>query len=269
MIVNTARFVISSPSVEKAPNTELHEYAFIGRSNVGKSSLINMLTGKKGLAMTSATPGKTMLINHFLVNDKWYIVDLPGYGFAQRSKADLAKIDKMIRDYILYREQMTNLFLLVDSRHEPQKIDLRFMEWLGENGVPFSIVFTKVDKLKAGQANQNVAKYCEKLLEEWEELPPIFVTSSEDGRGRDELLNYIEELNKLPLEIVDDTAEEEEDTNQNFNDMDEKDLKAEEKKAEERLPGAAIDKADDDKAAEAEEKERTDVLDFNPHSDGL
>ncbi len=270
MIVNTARFVISSPSVEKAPQTDLHEYAFIGRSNVGKSSLINMLTGKKGLAMTSATPGKTMLINHFLVNDQWYIVDLPGYGFAQRSKTDLAKIDKMIRDYILYREQMTNLFLLIDSRHEPQKIDLKFMEWLGENGIPFSIVFTKVDKLKAGQAKQNVAKYCEKLLEEWEELPPVFVTSSTDRSGREELLDYINELNKLPLEIVDNSAlEEDEDTNQNFNDMDKKDLKAEEKKAEELLPGAAIDKADDDKVTTQEEKQRTDVLDFNPHSDGI
>lgn len=199
--------MVSSPTVEKTPDTEMHEYAFIGRSNVGKSSLINMLTGKKGLAMTSSTPGKTMLINHFLVNDSWYIVDLPGYGFAQRSKADLAKIDAMIRNYILYRKQMTNLFLLIDSRHEPQKKDLEFMEWLGENGVPFSIVFTKADKMSKLRASNNVAAYCEKLLEKWEELPPVFVTSSEDGRGREELLDYINQLNKLPLQSDDEEEE--------------------------------------------------------------
>lgn len=199
MIINTAQFVTSSATVEKTPQTSGHEYAFIGRSNVGKSSLINMLTGKKGLAMTSAKPGKTMLINHFLVNDSWYIVDLPGYGYAQRSKTDLAKIDNMIRSYILGRQQMTNLFLLIDSRHEPQRIDLKFMQWLGENGVPFSIVFTKVDKIGSNTAQQNVARYCERLLEEWEELPPVFVTSSEKGVGRDELLAYIGQLNKLPL----------------------------------------------------------------------
>ncbi len=199
MIVNTARFVTSSATVEKTPQTTMHEYAFIGRSNVGKSSLINMLTGKKGLAMTSAKPGKTMLINHFMVNDKWYIVDLPGYGYAQRSKSDLAKIDNMIRGYILGREQMTNLFMLIDSRHEPQRIDLEFMQWLGENEVPFSIVFTKVDKMGSNTARQNVARYCERLLEEWEELPPVFVTSSERGIGRDEILDYIDQLNELPL----------------------------------------------------------------------
>lgn len=200
MKINEAKFVTSSASVEKAPDTRLHEYAFIGRSNVGKSSLINMLTGRKGLAMTSAKPGKTMLINHFLVNDSWYIVDLPGYGYAQRSKEDLEKIDKMIRDYILYRPQMTNLFLLIDSRLKPQKIDMEFMAWLAENEVPFSIVFTKLDKMGKVAGNRNVAAYCEKLLEQWEELPPVFLTSSEDGRGRDELLDYIEKLNKLPLE---------------------------------------------------------------------
>lgn len=262
MLVNSARFVISSPSVDKAPNTMKHEYAFIGRSNVGKSSLINMISGQKGMAKTSATPGKTMLINHFLINDQWYIVDLPGYGFAQRSKVDLAKIDKMIRDYILYRPQMTNLFLLIDSRHEPQKIDLKFMEWLAENDVPFSIVFTKTDKLKAGRANQNVAKYCEFLLEQWEELPPVFVTSSEKGQGREELLNYIEQLNKLPIGN-------QEEINQNTSDMDKKEIKTEEKKAEELYPGAAIDAADKDKVTEQEEKERTDVLDFNPHTEGI
>lgn len=209
MIINSARFVTSSPSVDKTPETEHHEYAFIGRSNVGKSSLINMLTGKKGLAMTSSTPGKTMLINHFLVNDSWYIVDLPGYGYAQRSKKDLAKIDEMIKNYILYRPQMTNLFLLIDSRHEPQKIDLKFMEWLGENAIPFCIVFTKADKMSKTKANANVAAYCEALLEQWEELPPVFVTSSTEGQGRDEVLSYIEQLNKLPIggEDPDNTTE--------------------------------------------------------------
>lgn len=200
MIVNAARFVTSSPSVEKTPDTRLHEYAFIGRSNVGKSSLINMLTGRKDLAKTSATPGKTLLINHFLVDDAWYIVDLPGYGYAQRSKAQRLELERMIKGYILGRPQMTNLFLLIDSRHKPQKIDLEFMQWLGENEVPFSIVFTKADKLSATAAKASVAAYCESLLEQWEELPPVFVTSSSDGRGRAELLDYIEQLNRLPLE---------------------------------------------------------------------
>lgn len=200
MLINTARFEISNTDVNKCPAGERHEYAFIGRSNVGKSSLINMLTGRKSLAMTSSTPGKTMLINHFLVNDSWYIVDLPGYGYAARSKADRERLEKIIKSYILGRQQMTNLFLLIDSRHEPQKIDLEFMRWLGENGVPFSIVFTKADKQGREAVKGKVAAYCEKLLEEWEELPPVFVTSSEDGRGRDELLDYIEQLNRLPVE---------------------------------------------------------------------
>lgn len=199
MIINTARFATSSPSVEKCPTEKRHEYAFIGRSNVGKSSLINMLTGRSGLAMTSATPGKTMLINYFLVNDSWWIVDLPGYGYAARSKADRAKLRKMIDEYILGREQMTNLFVLIDSRHKPQKIDLEFMEWLGENGVPFSIVFTKLDKLTSTAAKKLIGDYCATLLEQWEELPPVFRTSSEDGRGREAILEYIEEMNKLPL----------------------------------------------------------------------
>ncbi len=199
MIINTARFVVSNSDYTRCPAEARHEYAFIGRSNVGKSSLINMLTGKKGLAMTSATPGKTMLINHFLVNDKWYIVDLPGYGYARRSKADRDRLEGIIKNYILGREQMTNLFVLIDSRHEPQKIDLEFMEWLGENGVPFSIVFTKLDKQSATAGERKIAEYCTRLLETWEELPPIFRTSSEDGRGRDAILNYIEEMNRLPL----------------------------------------------------------------------
>lgn len=200
MIVNTARFEISNTDVNKCPDSSKHEYAFIGRSNVGKSSLINMLTGKKNLAMTSSTPGKTMLINHFLVNDSWYIVDLPGYGYAQRSKTDRQRLEKIIKSYILRRSQMTNLFLLIDSRHKPQKIDLEFMEFLGENGIPFSIVFTKTDKLSKKAAEDNIAAYCKALLEKWEELPPVFVTSSETGKGREELLAYIAELNQLPLQ---------------------------------------------------------------------
>lgn len=200
MIINSARFVISNSSVDKCPEEMRHEYAFIGRSNVGKSSLINMLTGKKGLAMTSSKPGKTLLINHFLVNDQWYIVDLPGYGYAQRSRESRQSIEKIIRGYILHRQQMTNLFLLIDVRHKPQKIDLEFMQWLGENGVPFAIVFTKLDKLSPTAGKKSIAAYCNTLLEEWEELPPIFATSSEDRRGRDALLSYIEELNQLPLQ---------------------------------------------------------------------
>ncbi len=200
MIIKDARFIISNSDFRRCPSDIRHEYAFIGRSNVGKSSLINMLTGRKGLAMTSAKPGKTMLINHFLINDSWYIVDLPGYGYAQRSKADRDRLEGIIKNYILGRCQMTNLFLLIDSRHEPQKIDLEFMEWLGENGVPFSIVFTKMDKQGNVAGEQKVAKYLEQLLETWEELPPVFMTSSEDKRGRDEILNYIDEMNQLPLE---------------------------------------------------------------------
>ena len=198
MIINT-RFVVSNTDYRKCPAENRHEYAFIGRSNVGKSSLINMLTGKKNLAMTSSTPGKTMLINHFLVDDSWYIVDLPGYGYARRSKADRDRLEEIIKSYILGREQMTNLFVLIDSRHKPQAIDLEFMEWLGENGVPFSIVFTKMDKLSSNAGKKLTADYCASLLEQWEELPPVFRTSSEDRRGRDAILAYIEEMNRLPL----------------------------------------------------------------------
>ena len=199
MIVNSARFLISNTNVASCPTSNMHEYAFIGRSNVGKSSLINMLSGQKSLAMTSSTPGKTMLINHFVVNDSWMIVDLPGYGYARRSKADRDKLEVMIKDYILNRVQMTNLFVLIDSRHKPQQIDLDFMQWLGENSVPFAIVFTKLDKLSSTAGKKQVASYCAELLEQWEELPPIFCTSSEDKRGRNEILDYIEELNRLPL----------------------------------------------------------------------
>lgn len=197
MVIKSAKFEISNSDVAKCPSGTRHEYAFIGRSNVGKSSLINMLTNHSGLAKTSQTPGKTMLINHFLINNEWYIVDLPGYGYASRGKESREQLKVIIESYILRREQMTNLFVLVDSRHKPQKIDLEFMQWLGENGVPFSIVFTKLDKLGLNVGKANIGTYKQVLLEQWEELPPIFVTSSVDGRGREDLLAYIEELNKL------------------------------------------------------------------------
>ncbi len=199
MNINSAKFEISNSDVNKCPATTRHEYAFIGRSNVGKSSLINMLTGRKGLAMTSSTPGKTTLINHFLINDEWYIVDLPGYGYAQRGKQMQAQIKRIIEDYILQRGQMTCLFVLIDSRHDPQKIDMQFLEWLGENEVPFAIVFTKLDQLSSTAGKIQTKKYLDTLREQWEELPPVFYTSSSDGRGRKELLDYIEELNKLPI----------------------------------------------------------------------
>ena len=204
MNIESATFVTSAPSFEKCPfdNPPRHEYAFIGRSNVGKSSLINMLVGRKDLAKTSSTPGKTMLINYFLINNSWYIVDLPGYGYAQRSKEARKELERMIKGYILNRGQMTNLFLLIDVRHDPQKIDLEFMQWLGENGIPFSIVFTKLDKLGKEVSKKAIEKYCATLLETWEELPPVFATSSEDRRGREELLDYIAELNKLPVEAL-------------------------------------------------------------------
>lgn len=205
MIVNQARFIISNSKVEQCPNEMRHEFAFIGRSNVGKSSLINMLTGKKGLAMTSSTPGKTLLINHFLINEEWYLVDLPGYGYAQRSKDSRADISRIIKDYILRRPQMTCLFLLIDGRHKPQKNDLAFMDWLGENEVPFCIVFTKLDKLSPNAAKVSTANYCAELVERWEELPPVFRTSSVDKRGRNEILDYIEQLTKLPLDVEEES----------------------------------------------------------------
>ena len=196
MEISNAEFIVSNTDVKKCPPGHFPEYAFIGRSNVGKSSLINMLTGRKGLAMTSATPGKTMLINHFLINDSWYIVDLPGYGYARRGMKGQEQIRTIIEDYILEREQMTNLFLLIDSRLEPQKIDMEFMEWLGENGIPFSIIFTKADKLKGGRLKMNINAYRRELRKQWEELPPYFVSSSEDRMGRTEILDYIESINK-------------------------------------------------------------------------
>jgi GTP-binding protein len=194
MEIKSATFTISSAKLSQCPQDDKMEFAFIGRSNVGKSSLINMLTDHKGLAKTSATPGKTLLINHFLINGEWYIIDLPGYGFAKRSKSVQRSIDEMITSYILHREQLVNVFLLIDVRHEPQKIDTEFMNWLGENGVPFSIVFTKADKLSASKLRANVDAYLQSLLDTWEELPPYFVTSSEKKQGREPLLDYIESI---------------------------------------------------------------------------
>lgn len=196
MIIKSAEFVISNTDVKKCPASTLPEYAFIGRSNVGKSSLINMLTQRKGLAMTSQKPGKTQLINHFLINNEWHLVDLPGYGFARVGQSNRERLKSIIEDYILEREQLTNLFILLDCRHEPQKIDLEFIEWAGENGVPFALVFTKADKLSKGKLASNIETYKQTLLESWEELPPIFITSSEAKEGREELLNYIEDINK-------------------------------------------------------------------------
>ena len=186
MEITNAEFVISNTDVKKCPAGTFPEYAFIGRSNVGKSSLINMLTGRKGLAMTSATPGKTMLINHFLINNSWYLVDLPGYGYARRGQKGQEQIRTIIEDYILEREQMTNLFVLIDSR----------LERLGENGIPFAIIFTKADKLKGGRLKINISAYLRELRKQWEELPPYFITSSEERLGRTEVLNYIESINK-------------------------------------------------------------------------
>ena len=195
-LIKTARFVISNTDIKKCPNDGKPEYAFIGRSNVGKSSLINMVTGHRKLAMTSATPGKTLLINHFVVNDEWYLVDLPGYGYAKRSKTQNEQLEHIISSYILDREAMTLLFVLIDCRHEPQKIDLEFFQWLGENRVPFSIIFTKADKLTKTALALNIESYKKRLLEEWEELPPVFVTSSETSLGRDEILQYIAQINE-------------------------------------------------------------------------
>ena len=195
MIVKSAKFISSSPRADMCPQTTEPEYAFIGRSNVGKSSLINMLTNHNKLAMTSSTPGKTMLINHFLINESWYIVDLPGYGFAQRGKREMEKLKNLINHYVLEREQLTSLFLLIDIRHEPQKKDLEFIQFLGENGVPFAIVFTKADKISKQIIGNKVNIYLNQLKEQWEELPPYFITSSTSGLGRNELLNYIESIN--------------------------------------------------------------------------
>ncbi len=195
MNITSAEFVISNSRVDMCPKSTLPEYAFIGRSNVGKSSLINMLTGRKKLAMTSSMPGKTMLINHFLINKEWYLVDLPGYGFAKRGKKATEQLQHIIEKYILERKQLTCLFVLIDSRLTPQKIDLEFIEWLGENGVPFCIVFTKADKNKAGELKKNINTFLDTLKEQWEELPKHFITSSETRLGKMDFLAYIDEIN--------------------------------------------------------------------------
>ncbi len=201
MEIKNAKYEISNAKVEACPATDVPEYAFIGRSNVGKSSLINMLTRRNGLAKTSQKPGKTLLINHFKINDgAFYIVDLPGYGYASRGKEQRKDFQRIIEEYILHRPQMTLLFVLVDIRHEPQKIDLAFLDWLGEHQVPFAIIFTKADKLGVNAGAAKVEAYKKELLKHWEELPPIFVTSSEKSTGRDDVLDYIESIN---LEIAD------------------------------------------------------------------
>ena len=199
MKIQSAEFLISNSRADQCPQTDKPEYAFIGRSNVGKSSLINMLTGRKALAMTSSTPGKTMLINHFVINDEWYLVDLPGYGYAQRGRREVDKLKKLIEHYVLDREQLTCLFVLIDSRLTPQKIDLEFIRFLGEHGVPFGIIFTKADKPKRGELKKNVDRFLATLQEEWEELPPYFITSSGTGLGREAFLDYIEPCSSMYL----------------------------------------------------------------------
>ena len=195
-MIHTAKFVISSPDVADCPTSNLPEYAFIGRSNVGKSSLINMLTHNPKLAKTSQKPGKTLLINHFIIDDSWHLVDLPGYGYAQAGQQQRVRLKQMIDRYCLLRGPLCGLFVLVDCRHEPQKIDMEFMEWLGENEVPFAIVFTKGDKLGKVRLRENVETYKTKMLETWVELPPMFVTSAESGLGEEEIVNYIEQINR-------------------------------------------------------------------------
>ena len=196
MEIKQAAFVVSNTQVAKCPTHKLPEYAFIGRSNVGKSSLINMLTNHKGLAKTSSKPGKTQLINHFLINKEWYLVDLPGYGYAKVSKQSKKTFQQFITDYFKKRRELLSAFVLVDIRHEPQKIDLEFMQWLGENAIPFAIVFTKADKLTEKQIQEHVASYSEILLQQWEEMPPYFITSSENRMGKEDLLSYIETINQ-------------------------------------------------------------------------
>lgn len=197
MKINTAEFIVSNSDVKKCPTEPIPEYAFIGRSNVGKSSLINMLTNNKNLAKTSSKPGKTQLINHFKINSNWFLVDLPGYGYAKVSKSTKSTFQKFITEYFEKREQMVSAFVLVDIRHEAQKIDLEFINYLGENGVPFGIVFTKADKISKGSVQKHITAYKKALLANgWEEIPPYFVTSSEDGTGKDELLDYIDQINQ-------------------------------------------------------------------------
>ncbi len=196
MEIKSATFIKSAPQVEECPKDGRPEYAFIGRSNVGKSSLINMLTNRKGLAKTSGTPGKTQLINHFLINESWHIVDLPGYGYAKVSKGARKTFHKIITGYLKKRESLVCVFLLIDARHEPQKIDLEFMRWLGENQVPFVLVFTKIDKCSSNELRKNLAKYKKRLLVDWQSLPPLYTTSATNKLGRLEMLGYIDNLNK-------------------------------------------------------------------------
>ncbi len=195
MIIKNSEFTISAPTVSKCPEDNKPEYAFIGRSNVGKSILINMLCNHKGLAKTSSKPGKTLLINHFIINKEWYLVDLPGYGYAKNSKSVRAKLEQMIAQYILQRKQLMNVFVLIDIRHEQQTIDREFIDWLGKSNVPFSIIFTKADKLTAGRAKSNALLWMKKLEDTWEELPPYFITSAEKKTGKEEVLDYIESIN--------------------------------------------------------------------------
>lgn len=197
MVIKTAEFVKSSQKWQDCPAPTLPEYAFIGRSNVGKSSLINAMMNHKDLAKTSQTPGKTQLINHFLVNETWYLTDLPGYGYARVSKSLRKDFEKLITNYILNRQNLVNLFVLVDARHTPQKIDMEFMQWLGESSIPFSIVFTKADKLKSGGADRNVEAYKTELLKTWEDLPNLYVTSAEKKTGTDDILKFISETNQF------------------------------------------------------------------------
>lgn len=196
MEITSAKFVTSNSRADMCPKSDWPEYAFIGRSNVGKSSLINMLTNNSKLAMTSSTPGKTLLINHFMINNAWYLVDLPGYGYAQRGKKVMESIKNLIQHYVLERTQMTCLFVLIDSRLDPQKIDLEFIGWLGENGIPFALVFTKADKQSTSKTQQNVNRFLDTMKEQWEELPPYFITSAEKKTGRKELLDYIDSINR-------------------------------------------------------------------------
>jgi GTP-binding protein len=196
MKITSATFVVSNSEVSKCPADNKPEFAFIGRSNVGKSSLINMLTGHKSLAKTSGTPGKTQLINHFIINEDWYLVDLPGYGYAKASKNARQNWEKFIADYLSKRETLMNTFVLIDCRLEPQKIDVEFMNWCGEKGIPFSMVFTKIDKLSSTALQKNLAKYKKEMLKYWEELPPVFTTSSESSFGKEPILNYIEAILK-------------------------------------------------------------------------
>lgn len=200
MIIKEAKFIISNTELEKCPKPVLPEFAFIGRSNVGKSSLINMMTNFKGLAKTSGKPGKTRVINHFLINKEWFLVDLPGYGYAQVAKTDREKWEKFVRRYLLFRENLYCTFVLIDARHEPQPVDLEFMEWMGVSGLPFSLVFTKADKLKPNELEENIENYKSKLLETWEELPHMISTSATSALGRDELLGYIEQIIKSEKE---------------------------------------------------------------------